>query len=293
MRFTLGQGAYAVGGDTVEVTGLRASASITKSGGVSMSELALRVYGMPLDVMNRLSILGKPLLSEAANSVQVIADGSLCYSGTIRECWIDPNSAPDMSLVVAAVTGGLEKLKPVPATSYPGSVEVETVMQGLADTMGVPLENSGVSGITLSNVYLAGTALEQAQAVAQAADFNVLLDDSTLAIWPKDGQRGTGDPILVSRDAGMVGYPTHTQNGISVQMLYAPGIRYGATIDVRSLLSLTSQDEKAKGAVEPPSTRWSVYSVTHDLESETHGGRWFTTVECSLFGRDGGLAVAS
>jgi len=46
------------GTNTVKLTGLRASAVVTKVGGVSMNSLNLRIWGMTLSKMNDLSTLG-------------------------------------------------------------------------------------------------------------------------------------------------------------------------------------------------------------------------------------------
>ena len=74
LQFQLGTGTFgASGADTVTVEGLRATASISKSGGVGMSSLQLRVFGMNLDVMNQLSTLGKPLLDGRNNTITVMA----------------------------------------------------------------------------------------------------------------------------------------------------------------------------------------------------------------------------
>ena len=268
LRLMLGQGAYATGADTVTLDGLRVSCTIAKSGGVGMSTLDLRAFGMPLAVMNRLSILGAPLLSQAPNQIDVLADGSLCYSGVIREAWIDANNSPEVSFAIAAVTGGLDKLKPANASSYQGSADAATILTDMASRLSPPkpLVNNGVS-VKLSNPYHAGTLYDQMQEVARAGDFEIIFDDNEVAIWPRDAARDSNTTI-VSADTGMVGYPAHTQNGISVQMLYNPSIRYGSLIQVKSILA-------------PATGLWKPFQVTHDLESETHGGKWFTSVECS------------
>jgi len=56
------------------------------------------------------------------------------------------------------------------------------------------------------------------QAVKEEANIETFLNDGvpkTLIIWPKGGSRGGSIP-LVSRDTGMIGYPSYTQNGIVV-----------------------------------------------------------------------------
>jgi hypothetical protein len=273
--FRLGKGAFGEdGSDTVELTGLRASVSIAKKGGVSMSEASIRIYGMTLDVMNKLTILGKPLIGATFNQITVSAGDddsgmSVAFVGIITEAWIDASSAPRVSFIVTAHTGLVNALRPVAPTSLNGSIDLDTVMSGIAAQMVPPIgyENSGVT-TQVEFAYLPGTLREQALALARHYDFNLLMDDSTLAIWPRGGKRKGVAPVI-SAETGMVGYPTHTQNGIQILMLYNRGIIFGGALEVRSTFT-------------PANGFWTPFSVAHELESETPNGRWFTQVECSI-----------
>lgn len=275
LTFQIGKGSFGASGfDTITVEGLRTAATITKAGGVSMSMLQLRVQGLSLSLMNQLSTLGKPLVDGRNNKVTVSAGDdesgvAVAFIGTISEAWVDMSAAPDGVFVVAAHSGLLDALKPVPPISFQGQADAAVIMAGLAQQMELAFENSGVS-VQLANPYFPGTAREQALACATAANINWVIDDSTLAIWPKGGSRGGQVPVL-SKDTGMVGYPTHTQNGIVVVTLYNPSITFGGQVEVHSSLT-------------PAAGTWTVFSVAHDLEAETPGGKWFTRLECSVLG---------
>lgn len=281
VRFQLGEGAFGESGfDTVDVTGLRVSASIVKAGGVSMSYLQMRVYGLDLSTMNRLSTLGKPLVDGRNNTVTVTAGDdvsgkAIVFSGIINNAWTDGRAAPEMMFNVEAFTGLLDSYRPLPPTSFPGSADAAVIVAGLAAQMGYAFENGGVN-VQLANPYFAGTGRAQLESVARAGNFNFFVDDTlgavpTLAIWPKDGVRNGLTP-LVSAETGMIGYPAHTQNGISVTTVYNPNIVFGRQIEIRSSLT-------------PAQGQWAVYSVRHELESETPGGQWTTTAECTVLGR--------
>ncbi len=282
VRFQLGTGSFGeTGSDTIEITGLRASASIVKAGGVSMSQLDLRVFGMSLDVMNKLTILGKPLVDGRNNKVTVMAGDeeagmAVVFVGTISEAWIDTRNVPEVSFIVTAFTGIIDALTPIPATSFTGSVDVALVVSGLAQQGGYAFENSGVTA-QIANPYLAGTMLDQLQQVARAGNFNCIIDDETIAIWPAGGARDALVPLL-SPETGLIGYPMRTENGISLATLFNPSITFGAQVQVESALT-------------PANGGWTVFSVTHDLESETVNGKWFTRMECSILGQ--AVAVAA
>ncbi len=281
LQFQLGTGTFGESGaDTVTVEGLRASASISKSGGVGMSSLQLRVFGMNLDVMNQLSTLGKPLLDGRNNTITVMAgdEGSAmatAFVGIISEAWVDANNAPEIGFEVTAQTGLVDALKPVPPYSAQGSADAATIMSSLAQLMGYTFENGGVS-VQLSNPYFPGTARDQAYECARAGNFNVVIDDTTLAIWPIGGTRSAAT-VSLSSDIGMIGYPAHTQNGIVVETLYNPAITFGASVQVTSELS-------------PATGTWSIFGVSHVLEVETVGGKWHTTLQCSVLGHDQPIA---
>lgn len=276
VTFQIGLGDFGEAGqDTVTLKGLRISATIDKAGSVSYQQLSMRVYGMPFDVMNRLSILGKYLIDARRNQVIVSAGDdekgmSVCFTGTLTEGWVDTGSAPNVSFVVVAFSNYLDGMKAVPPTSFNGSADAASVVQGLAFQMQPPysMENSGVSA-QIPYPYFPGSLRDQILAVASHADFEVDFDSTkrVVAIWPKGNSRG-GEVLKLSPETGLIGYPTFTDRGILVQTLYNPNITYGAELDVESPL-------RGRG-------RWVSATVTHELESETPNGKWFTHTECSL-----------
>ena len=281
LTFQLGEGSFGNSGfNTIDVAGLRTSVSVNKAGGVSMAQASIRVYGLTLDVMNQLSTLGKPLVTARNNRIAVQAGSeddamSTVFQGIISEAWVDASGQPEVVFEVQAHTGLIDALKPVDPISFRGAAQVATIMAGLATKMGYTFENTGVTGV-LANPYLPGTAREQARALAQAADINWTIDDNTLAIWPKGGARGGLVP-LIAPETGLVGYPAHTANGISLTTLYNPGIVFGAKLQVRSELK-------------PACGVWTVFKVSHELDAETPDGQWFTHCDCALPGQDTPLA---
>jgi hypothetical protein len=276
VAFTLGTGAFGEAGteNTVTLTGLRVSASIVRPGNPGITAAQIRVYGMSLSDMNKLSTLGKPLIEDRLNyialSAGVTGGGmSIVFQGVIRQAWADMNSAPQVPFIVQA-DNALARTLPIPATSYDGAVDVATVLAFLAAKLGMSLENNAVVSVILAKPYLHGSAHDQIKQVADAAGINYEYEGTKLAIWPKGGTRGGLVP-LISPETGMIGYPSFTQQGIVLRTLYNPAVTFGATVQVKSDLVT------ACGT-------WISFNLTHDLESETPGGQWHTTMECYLFG---------
>ncbi|EIF30972.1 hypothetical protein BCh11DRAFT_06484 [Burkholderia sp. Ch1-1] len=270
LTITLGTGQFGdSGSNTVTLSGLRVHAGVQAFGGDAMPQAQLRVFGLPLDMVNQLTTIG-PINSAIMfrNSVLIAAgdddDGmQTVYSGNIWQAWGEFQGMPDTPLNITGLGGLAAALKPVDALSYVGPTDVAQIMQTLATTMGLAFENNGVS-VQLSSPYLPGTALQQARACVRAADIYFAIDRGTLAIWPKGAARG-GDVPLISPETGLAGYPTFSSNGLGLTTLFNPQIKPGGVVQVESSLTV------ANG-------KWLVMQVQHALQSETPGGQWFTQI---------------
>ncbi len=281
LEFQLGQGSFSgTSQNTVDVTGLQCSASISKAGGWSNSTLDLRIWGLPLSVMNDLSTLGKPLPATRNNVITVSPHSddtgstpTVAFIGVIQQAWAEMSDIPNNIFTVQATSGFFEQLRPLPPTSVQGPADVAQIMASLAKQMGMNFENSGVD-VQSPTVYLSGTGKQQATQLMDTAKINMIFDsDGTLAIWPRGAVRDAkGNPILISPATGLVGYPSWTANGVAVKTLYNTNINYGAAIQVESDIT-------------PANGLWSPFKVDHILESETPDGQWFTMAEAAAFGR--------
>lgn len=279
LTFMLGTGSFGEGGsNALTVSGLRASCSINKVGGPFPSTMQLRVWGLTLAQMNQLTALNKAVMYQRNNSVLVQAgdavDGmATVFQGTINEGWADFSNPPDAVLHIGAINPGIAMVQPAPALSFPGTMDVGTVMAGLANLMGVGFENDGVQ-VKLVNQYLPGTAWQQAKRLAEVADVGMVMDDHVLAIFPKGTSRPPVNGVvpLVSPSTGMAGYPMYNGTGIVVKMIFNPAVQPGRLIQVKSSLT-------------PANGQWFVQTLEHLLEANVFGGVWFTTAQCyQLYG---------
>lgn len=268
---TLGAGTFAGGATQVTLTGLRIIANIDKAGGVSMGTARFKIYGMLQADMNQLTMIAFHPLQNPNNKIQIIAidDGneSTVYSGTIISAWAEYGAAPEVYLTVSALTGYFSLINPVAPTSYKTGLPVSKIMGDLAKLAGFTLENNGVTAV-LPTSYFPGTALEQIKECAKAANIDYYLDDDTLAICPKGLARNTPTIPLMSKDTGMVGYPSFDRMGISFSALYNPALRFGGLVTIKSDVL------RANGT-------WRIVSVAHDLESLVPDGKWFTHIWCT------------
>lgn len=272
VTFILGEGAFGeTGANTVILSNLRIGSKIVKAGGPSMGTMQLQVFGLKLSLMNQLSTLGVIPTLIRRNTVSLEAGDSVngmavVFQGTITNAWSDFQASPDISFHVEAHTGLLEAVQPIQPSSFRGPASVAVIMSGLATQMGLAFENSGVTTV-LANPYFYGSARNQAQSCAEAANIEWIIDNGKLAIWPKLQSRG-GQIPLVSAETGMVGYPAYTSKGIMLKTIFNPAIGYGSRISVKSILT-------------PACGEWIVYSLNHDLDAQVPNGQWFTSIEAA------------
>lgn len=275
---TLGTGKFGSSeNDQITLEGYRAIADIDKAGGMMMGTLRARIYGVSQEDMNSITTLQWKPQSIIPNTVEVYAiDGdkeTLVFAGNIVNAWGDYQSMPDVYLRMQAQSAFINQLKPIAPRSFQGSIDVASVMSQIAKDLGYNFENNGVS-VTLTDVYLPNTGLEQAKDLAHAANIDLYLDDKTLAITPANSPRGELIPEI-SAESGMIGYPTFDGIGVNFQTIFNPSVTFGGRI------KLTTDIKQAAG-------EWIVTSIGHRLESEKPGGSWLSNVR----GNANGLAIS-
>jgi len=255
------------GSNTVSLSNLRMSAKIIKSGDPTLNKLDLTIYGMTLSLMNQLSTFGQQINLIRPSLVTVTAGDALStvFQGNVQHAWSDFQGAPDVPFHVEAFSGLMGGIQPMPPTSFQGSQDAAQIMQQCASKMNLSFENNGV-GNKLSDPYFWGSPRSQAQQCAESGNFNWAIDDSTLAIWPKNKAR-SGGAVTISPQNGMISYPSFTAAGILVRTLFNPQIKFGAQVQVQSSLG------RANGT-------WNIIGLSHELESQLPKGQWFSTLEC-------------
>jgi len=274
VTFQLGTGNFGESGfNTVKITGLRVHASIVKTGDAAMGSAELRIFGLMPDQLNSLTSIYQVQTLARQNTIIVeagddISGMSVIFQGQITIAQADLNSQPDSCLSVIAQAGLLYALQPGSPLSYPTTADAATILQNLAGQMGLQFENNGAS-VILATPYFSGSLRDQALACVRAAGINWIIDDKVLAIWPLGGSRNVTNIPLISTDTGMVGYPSYSNIGVAVKTIFNPNIKFGGKIKIQSSL------KQANGT-------WSVFGLSHELESELPGGQWFSNVNGSM-----------
>jgi len=272
--FTLGTGQFGeTGQNQVTVTGLRVSAKIVKSGGASMCECQLRIFGLLPTIYNQLTSIYQVTQGVQRNTVEVRAgddEGGVfqVFVGQILTAQIDLNSQPDSVMNIIAQTGYLQAVQPTAPVAYPVGCKVVDAMRALATVMRLNFEPNDVTAV-LPKGYYHGTAWQQAQAIVEAAGIKWnCCDDGTLAIWTKNGGRIQQQIPEISYLTNLIGYPSYSNMGIGLKCLYNPNVIFGGFVQLVTDLKVTNLNGK-----------WQIFSVVHTLESEMPGGQWMTELQ--------------
>lgn len=280
VRFNLGQGEFGADlGPDVLLEGYKCSAEISNVCLGVGSKLALKIYGIPPLIMNKLSTLGMTQSLMAKNKVSVLAGDSdgmqQIFSGTVFSAYADYSAQPDVHLVVDANAGFFEQISYVPPTMLPGDVEVAKVIESIANQIGWTFVNHGVTTV-ISDVYADGSPIEQLRYLAKAANIACSLDNDCVTIWP-NGVSPSDEIISISPETGMIGYPAFSSGGIVVRHLFDPRIHVGGQVQVDT-------------SVPQASGLFNVHLMQHQLSSETPDGPWITTLfmnDSKIFAKGG------
>lgn len=295
--------------DTVTLTEHRVRATITREGMWQGANLNLRVEGMTMAMMNRLSVVigmpdgeGRNNQLAVASTVTVQAGDaergmSTIFSGGITEAFVDFTGAPNVALVVSSTdTVQSEQLLPLPST-FPGVVSVSTIFSllarkatGLKETDTAPVAGNGAfvghgmtSSMTVTNYYAWGSALQQIHDLATSLHAFYAFDVSgTLHVWAQnDNTSRDSTTIKISNKTGLIGYPAYNQAGVSLTCLFNPALDLRVPFDLESEYRPAGWVDNGMGQTIPkmPSTGlWLPLFIAHDLASEIPNGPWFTQV---------------
>ena len=273
---TLLKGTFNGTDNTVTLRGLRTHCQITKGGEPSKNSCKMKVYGMLMADMQKLTTIpGKsetPLVVH--NSIMRVQAGdlngmNLAFQGNITSAFASYKSPPNLVFEMEAMSGYYPAIQPSKPKGYKGPTPVVGIFQGLASEMGVGFENNGVTA-TVQNPYLEGSPYDQAASLADMCNLEFGIDDGTMFIAPRGNSR-TGNAVLISPQTGLKEYPVFDKEGLHFDCLYNPALKLGGLVSVQSSIQL------ATGT-------WRIHGLVHNLEAENPGGKWLSTVKCTRIG---------
>lgn len=267
VAITLRTGNFNSGGNRKIIKGLATSVTITKPMLPAKHEAAIDIYGLKQEDIEQLTTLSpySDLQLVPGNFVEVYADSSLAFKGSIISAVADYNSAPDIPMEIKAVTGFYEACMPKPVYSYKGNYSIVAIFNQLATDMSKTLVNRGVSG-TVRDLALSGDPWSKAVRLAKDQGISLIIDGDEMVIAPQGVVRDDQIPLW-TKTSGMIGFPRFTNTGVTIRHLYDQRVRLGSKVKVETLVP------KANGI-------WTIIKLTHHLDARIPNGEWYTEAEC-------------
>ncbi|WP_272678472.1 baseplate hub protein [Providencia sp. PROV137] len=249
--------------------GLRISAEVSFGYGSPAPYARVRVYGLPQETMNKLITAKFQQVKTLRTLITIEAaegegDFAQVFSGGIFMALPEYSEAPNVSIVIEAISAVFESKLPTPAESYEGSHSVSEIISGICKRIGFSFESNNVNAM-VDNPYLTGSDLEKIRWLCVNNDLDLYLGNNSVAIAPKGAPRNIKIAVI-SPDTGLIGYPVITNIGATFKCLYDPSIQFGALVRVKG-----SQIELCNG-------EWRVYGLRAQLETEMDSARWFMEI---------------
>ena len=157
---------------------------------------------------------------------------SKVFSGVIVQSSI--TQPPDIGLEIQALEGYYDNLAAQNVTTRAGG-SLKIAAKAVADKLGLTLQFEAEDR-PVKNFSVVGNNSAMFKALEQSG-VQVYQDGSKLVVKSSVSTPLDGPRLVVNKDTGMVGIPQITELGVSVQILYQPGVRVGDAIELTSVLN--------------------------------------------------------
>ena len=258
---------------TLVYEGVETHVSIEKPGEPDQNKATVEMFNLSMDAMRDMTTLSFRPLQTKKNLIVIFAGDetegmSQCFAGEIDTAYADFSGAPTIKMHIEAAAGSYPSLKASPPIAVKGSQSAASLIEQFAKESGYAFRNNGVSA-SVKNAVLNGSPVQKMRAVAGMVGCELLIDDNVVKIQPYDKGLDEGNAVLMSKDSGMLGYPTFTSEGISLKCLYNPDLQLGGMIEVDTVVP------GAKGT-------WKITKLSHSLVANAvSAGDWFSSIEAS------------
>lgn len=272
LTVVLGKGTFSEGGNTKIIEGLSCDVSVMKPGLPEKNSATVKIWGLKYEDMGQLTMLAFKPLESQHNLISIKAgekDGTLAlvFQGEITSAFADFNAAPDVCMQFEADSGSYPQQIAAPVVTVKGDAQAEKLFAQFAGEAGYSFKNEGVTS-SVKNAWFPGSPIDKMTKLARDIGCELIIDDGTVTIMPT-GKAREGNAILLTRDTGLIGYPTFNQDGISFRCIFNPDLIYGGLIEVESIVP------RASGV-------WRITKLTHNITAYIPGGgNWESQIEAA------------
>ena len=272
LTITLGKGIFSKGGNTKTIEGLACDVTVRKAGLPDKNEAKVKVWGLSYENMAQLTMLAFDPLESQHNLISIEAGEkggsfSLVFQGEIVSAFANFNAAPDVCMEFEADSGFYPQQISLPVAAVKGEAKAERLFENFAAQAGYIFKNEGVTG-SVRNACFPGSPYDKLRQLARCMGCDLIIDDGAVVAMPA-GQARKGRSVPLSKDTGLIGYPTFTREGISCRCLFNPCLEFGGLIDVQSVVP------RASGT-------WRITGLSHAIASDTPGGSWESRIEAAF-----------
>lgn len=268
----LGKGTFGDGGNTKIIEGLACDVSVQKPGLPEKNSATVKIWGLKYEDMAQLAMLTFKPLESQHNLISIKAGDQgqnlpLIFQGEITSAFADFNASPDVCMQFEADSGSYPQQIAQSVTTTSGESTAENLFAQFARDAGYTFKNEGVTN-SVKNVWMPGSPIDKAVKLARDIGCEILIDDGALIIMPA-GKAREGNAVLLTKDTGLIGYPTFNQDGISCKCIFNPDLTYGG------LVKVVSKVPNATGA-------WRITKLTHTIAAYVPGGgNWESQIEAA------------
>lgn len=268
VSIALAEGTFDGTNNQITLPAVPISATIDKTGGTDLPKASLEVKNLSLATMQRLTVLAFRKLQTFNNVIRIEADDNLVFQGEITSAVPEFQTDGTAIFKIEAASGYYPLQLSETPVSVQGDTAIEKLMEQFATNAGYTLKNEGVEG-SVSNCVFYGSPIQKARQLAKQAGIDLLIDNGALVILPSYSTARDGAVPLFSKDSGLIGYPSFTNDGIHAEVLFSPLVEIGGMVKIESVVP------KASGV-------WRVDKVSHRLQAnDPAGGEWTTSIDAS------------
>ncbi|UYH50813.1 hypothetical protein N5W20_06800 [Candidatus Kirkpatrickella diaphorinae] len=281
--------------DAVVLEDYRVRCRILETGMEASSTASLRIDGLSLNIINRLSVIHRAPATISDNYVSVAVEDKVMgrvevFSGGIVSAAADFSTMPEIGFVVEASSSCIAAARPIAATSFKGHVAAADIYRLIAAKSGLMLRDHGVTA-QVANPNLPGTAAQQIALLSYAIRSVYHIGRSALDVWPEDAALSDESATLISAETGMIGTPSYSSTGISVRMIFSHQLQFFGKIRVQSpflpaigakITPVRTGEGHVGRAWAPYNGFWRINRILHALDAEMPGGAWFTELNASI-----------
>lgn len=260
-------------GENNEVTLPKVPVHVTmdRTGGDELPKCTIEVKNLSMSLMEQLTVLSFRKLQTYNNVIKVMAgeedrELDLVFQGEISSAIPVFSSDGTVTFRIEAASGYYPLQLSTPPVSVNGETTIEYLMGQFAKEAGYILENNGVTG-SVSNSVFVGTPVMKARLLARQTGIDLLIENGKFVILPSYKDNRENIVPLISKNTGLIGYPSFTNDGIECECLFNPNVEIGGLVKLESVVP------KATGV-------WRVTRIYHDLEAyNSSGGNWHTKID--------------